>query len=106
MSKLITLKKKQNIKKLLEPAKSNKPITRLCSVFERQQEELNKLSTELVQALVKQSKVKWSWGIVQSTNILLKCPKFKRRDTICRGCRNFAESRKNLADLVIVGSRT
>ena len=79
---------------------------RLCSVFERQKEEINGFSTELMEALDTQSKVKWSWGIIHNANIVLKCPKFKKRDTTCRKCRDFAESRKNLADLVIVGSRT
>ena len=78
----------------------------VCSTFEKQKEELDKLIAELVNAPDVQLKAMWSWGIVQGSNILLDCPHFKKRNTICKACRGFAESRKNLANLVILGSKT
>ena len=83
--------------------KPKKP--KVCLIFEKQKVELNKLIAELVNASNTQLKVKWSWGIVQSSNVLFNCPHFKNKNTICEACRIFAETRKNLADLVILGSR-
>lgn len=78
----------------------------VCSIFEKQEKELNKLITKLVNAPDTRLKEMWSWGIMQGSNILLNCPHFNKRTTICKSCRVFAESRKNLANLVILGSRT
>ena len=77
-----------------------------CSTFEKQKEELNKLIAKLVNTPETRLKLMWSWGIVQGSNILLNCSHFNKRNTICKSCRGFAESRKNLANLVILGSRT
>ena len=88
------------------PVRYKKPKKpKVCSIFDKQEEELNKLIAELVNASSTQLKVKWSWGIVQISNVLFNCPHFKKSNTICKACRVFAETRKNLADLVILGSR-
>lgn len=77
-----------------------------CSIFSRQKLDIEKYIFELIDAKDDLNRNKWSWGIIMTLKPLVECRLFRKRVLLCQQCRSYAESKKRLAELVIIGLRT
>ncbi|MFZ2148486.1 MAG: hypothetical protein WAV28_14825 [Sedimentisphaerales bacterium] len=50
-------------------------------------------------------KLRWSWGLMKECEILVSSEAAKKHIAKCKSCRDFLNSRRLLAELVILGGR-
>jgi hypothetical protein len=86
----------------VKPKKKTKPKT---SPSHLQYESVSNLVEKVVCATDIEEKIKWSWGVMKECEILESSKVTKKHVEKCESCKDFLNSRKLLAKLVIQGGR-
>lgn len=68
-------------------------------------EAINGLIEKIVNEVDVEEKIKWSWGVMKECEILESLKVAKKHVAKCKSCKDFLDSRKLLAKLVIQGGR-
>ncbi len=77
-----------------------------CQALNKQKPEIEDYIVQLIDAREDFIKTKWAWGIIKAIEPLAgeKVSKSKK-SLLCEGCESYIESRRRLAELVILGSK-
>ena len=87
------------MKKLKKKVKKTLPSSHLLS------EAINGLIEKIINEVDIEEKIKWSWGVMKECEILESSKVTIKHVAKCKSCKDFLDSRKLLAKLVIQGGR-
>ena len=74
-------------------------------LFQRQKEEIARLTPEINQARTAAEKAPWAQALIEAVDVLLACEQYDEGSMDCGLCRNFSELRRKTAALVIKAER-
>ena len=90
---------------MLTKVKSRKKAKPKVSSAHLQHELVDDLVEKIVNAPDIEEKLRWSWGLIKEREVLNSSRATKKHIEKCKNCRDFLNSRKSLAELVIQGGR-
>jgi len=85
--------------------KAKKKVKKGTSSSHLQFELISDLIEKAVNEVDIEEKIKWSWGVMKECEILESSKVAKKHVEKCESCKDFLNSRKLLAKLVIQGGR-
>ena len=85
--------------------KTRKKVEKTAPSSHLQPEAINDLIEKIVNEVNIEEKIKWSWVVMKECEILESLKAAKKHVTKCKNCKDFLDSRKLLAKLVIQGGR-
>jgi len=85
--------------------KTRKKVEKTAPSSHLQPEAINDLIEKIVNEVNIEEKIKWSWVVMKECEILESLKAAKKHVEKCKNCKDFLDSRKLLAKLVIQGGR-
>jgi hypothetical protein len=90
---------------VIEMKKPKKKVKKTVPSSHLLSEVINGLIEKIINEVVIEEKIRWSWGVMKECEILESAKIAKKHVAKCKNCKDFLDSRKLLAKLVIQEGR-